>query len=73
MYDLTNERSLDSQGKWFIDVLGLFSDMLSMGVCTTRHWQTSGRLVQELNVCTVTFVRALSGIKRIFFSVFFVH
>ena len=22
-------------------------------VCTTRHWQTSGRLVQELNVCTL--------------------
>ena len=21
--------------------------------CTTRHWQTSGRLVQELNGCTV--------------------
>ena len=32
---------------------GLFFDMLSMGVCTTRHWQTSSRLVQELNVCTV--------------------
>ena len=28
-------------------------DMLFMGVCTTEHWQTSGRLVQELNVCTV--------------------
>ena len=24
-----------------------------MGVCTTRHWQTSGRLVRELNVFTV--------------------
>ena len=24
-----------------------------MGVCTTRHWQSPGRLVQELNVCTV--------------------
>ena len=24
-----------------------------MGVCTTRQWQTSGRLVQELNVSTV--------------------
>ena len=31
----------------------LFSDMLSMGVCTTRHCQTSGQLVQKLNVCTV--------------------
>ena len=30
-----------------------YFDMLSMGVCTTSHWQTSGRLVQELNVCTV--------------------
>ena len=28
-------------------------DMLSMDVCTTKHWQTSGRLVQELDVCTV--------------------
>ena len=36
----------------------LMFDMLSMGVCTTRHWQTSGRLVQELNVCTVHVKRA---------------
>ena len=33
-------------------------DMSSMVVCTTRHWQTSGRLVQELNVCT-------TGVKRV--------
>ena len=33
--------------------LTYYFDMLSMGVCTTRHWQTTGRLVQELNVCTV--------------------
>ena len=26
--------------------------MLSRGVCTTRHRHTSGRLMQELNVCT---------------------
>ena len=44
--DLTTELSLDS---WVIDVLGFY--MLSMGVCTTRHWQKSGRLVQEFNVC----------------------
>ena len=25
------------------------------GVCTTRHWQMSGRLVQKLNVCAVVF------------------
>ena len=24
-----------------------------MGVCTSGNWQTPGRLVQELNVCTV--------------------
>ena len=28
-------------------------DMLSMGVCTARHWQASGRLGQGLNVCNV--------------------
>ena len=27
-------------------------DMLSVDQCTTRHWQTSGLLVQELNVFT---------------------
>ena len=26
---------------------------LSMGVCTTRHCQTCGQLVQELNACTI--------------------
>ena len=26
--------------------------MLSMGVCINTHWQTSGRLVQEVKVCT---------------------
>ena len=29
-------------------------DMLSMSVFTTRHCQTSGQLVQELNVCIVS-------------------
>ena len=53
MDDLTTERSFDSQATWVIDVLGLFFDMLSMGVCINRHWQTSGQLVRELNVCTV--------------------
>ena len=31
----------------------LIFDSLSISVCTTRHWQTSGQQVQELNVCTV--------------------
>ena len=53
MDDLTTERCSDSQPTWAIDVLSLFFDMLSMGVCTNRYWQTSGVLVQELNVCAV--------------------
>ena len=45
--------SFDSQATWVIGVFYLFHDMLSMNVCATRHWHTSGRLVQELNVCIV--------------------
>ena len=52
MDDLTTDHIFDPQATWVIGVLGYFLT-LSMGVCTTRHWQTSGRLVQELNVCTV--------------------
>ena len=33
--------------------LAYFFDMLSLGVCTTRDWQTTGPPVQKLNVCTV--------------------
>ena len=33
--------------------LAYFIEMLSIGVCITRHWQVSGRLVQELYACTV--------------------
>ena len=53
MYDLTTEHSFDLQATMVIGVLGLISGMTSMGVCTTRHWQTTGRLVQGLNICTV--------------------
>ena len=38
---------------WLIDALAYSFDMSSMGVYTTRYWQKSGLLVQELNVCTV--------------------
>ena len=41
MDDLTTESSFESQATWVNDVLGLLFDMLSMGVCTTRHLQTS--------------------------------
>ena len=53
MDDLKTKRSFDSQASCVINVFGLFSDILSMGVCTTRLLQTSGRLVQELNGCIV--------------------
>ena len=51
--DLTAERNVNSQATWVIYALGLLFDVLSMDVSTTRHWQISGRLVHELNVCTV--------------------
>ena len=54
MDDLTTEHGFDSQGMWVIDVFGLFFfEMLSMDVYTTRHWQTSGQRMQELNVSNV--------------------
>ena len=56
MDDLATERSFDSQTTWVIDVFRLMSDLLSMCVCKTRNWQTSGRLVQALSVCTVNHV-----------------
>ena len=54
MDDLTTEPGFDSQVTWVIDVHSLFLDMLTTGVCTTGYWQTSGRLLQKLNVCTVS-------------------
>ena len=38
-------------------MFGNFFEMLAMSVCTTRLWQTTGRLVQEWNVCTVSTLR----------------
>ena len=61
MDDLATERGFYSQGTWFICVLGLFVDMLSMGACTTRQWQTSDRPVQELNVSAVKCVYVGGG------------
>ena len=57
--DRKTERNVDSQATWVVYVLGLFFDMLSMGVFPTSHWQISGRLVQELNVCTVPLITGL--------------
>ena len=39
--------------------LAIFFDTLSMGDCAIRHWQTSGRLMQELNACTVYYANVL--------------
>ena len=38
-------------------MFGIFLDISSMSVCTTRHRKMFGRLVQELNVCTVCITR----------------
>ena len=47
MDDLTTERGFDSQATLVNDVLGLVFSMSSIGVCRTRHCQTSGRLVRK--------------------------
>ena len=51
--DLTTERSFNSPATWIIDVLDLIFSKLSMRVCTTRHWQASGQLMQKIDICTV--------------------
>ena len=53
MNDLTSERSYDSQVTLAINVRGLIFDLLPMSVCTTGHWQTSGRLEQKFDVSAV--------------------
>ena len=62
MIDQTTERSFDSQATWVIDVLGLCFDLLCVDVFTTRHWQMSGRLVQESNICTVQLRYLISAL-----------
>ena len=50
--DLTTEGSFDLQAIWIIKVRGFCFTCYQL-VCTAAHWQPSGRLAQELNVCTV--------------------
>ena len=64
MDDIITERSIYSQATCVIDVFGLFSWHHSMAFYTTRHWQTSGRLVQKFNVCTVWFPTPVIFFKR---------
>ena len=65
IYDVTTYHSFDSQATRFIDVFRLFLDMSFMGVCTTRHSQTSGRLIQELNICTIVDELALITFEQL--------
>ena len=65
MDDLATAHSFDKQATCAIDGRGLYFDMPFMGVCTTGHWRTSGRLVQELNVCTVCNDQALADVRSI--------
>ena len=51
MDDLRTDRSYD----WVNGVIGV----LSMGVSTLRHLQTSGRRVQELNAFTLVVCRCI--------------
>ena len=54
MDDLTIERSFDKQTALAIDVLGLLLLTCYPWIFfRIRHWQTPGRMVQELIVCTV--------------------
>ena len=56
-----NWRSFDSQATWVIDVLRLFRWHVIYEFCTTRRRQTSSRLAQKLNVCTVNPIVLLSS------------
>ena len=81
--DLTTVRSFHKQATWVIDVLGLFSYMLSMGLYTTRHCITSGRFVEELNVyilyidppesCGVCYTLAPTRLRLITPRVYQIH
>ena len=63
MDDLATERSFDLQATLVNDVLHLFFDKQVIRGCwtvgTTRHWQVSGRLLQELNVCSVDYLQSM--------------
>ena len=59
MDDLATKRTFDLQPRGVIDVLGPFFGIISLGVCTVRHWWTSDRLVQEFNACIVALLSIL--------------
>ena len=47
--------------------LAYFLDVPFMFVCTTSHWQTFNRLVQELNVCTVPLLELVFALEGMLF------
>ena len=53
MDELKNKISLNLQAHGSFVCLTYLFDVLSISVFTTSHWQTCGRLVHKLNVCTV--------------------
>ena len=53
MDEVTTERTLICKLCGSVMCLDYCFDILNMGVYTTNHRQTSGRLVQELHVCIV--------------------
>ena len=54
MDDLTTEPALIWKVRGSLICLAFsFFDILDMVVCITGHWQSTGRLMQELNVLTV--------------------
>ena len=54
---MTSQLNVDLARKLCVSLMCLacILDVLGMGVFTTRQWKKSGRLVQELNVCTVGY------------------
>ena len=52
MDDLTTERSFDSQDTWSLMCSDYIFYISFIGDCTTSHWRTSGRLMEESNACT---------------------
>ena len=74
MDDFTNKRSFDLKATCIMDELGLFFDLLSMGVRVTKHWQKGiwsfimpglpTHLVQEIHADIVCFRYSLKLRKQ---------
>ena len=65
MYDLTTERSSNLKATSVIDELGLFFDLLFMGVCITRHWCRQ----KSLDPCALDENSLIIGWVNLYFAV----